>query len=277
MFKLIGCQSCAAEVDTGAYMHPQMLATLFFIEDTLSMFILIRETAAGILTLSMFLLGSISQPHSSFSNTLALIGPHPHLLSLTTSSVVSMWRDTDVPGPAQACRGALAFAFELHMWTAEPCVDTELIQGLLFVFLPCWCLSVPLPTVVWKPGNDVAHQFARGQGYSTLVPEAAWQGLLSPILARTLNISLPGVLWLLKFCLISQRALFYLREACRCIRIADTFNPSSIARRHLMSLWVSPAKHTIKCTMHWETWLQFVWKKSHKRVPQGLICPVWFY
>lgn len=34
----------------------------------------------------MFLLGSISQPHSSFFNTLALIGPHPHQLSLTTSS-----------------------------------------------------------------------------------------------------------------------------------------------------------------------------------------------
>lgn len=216
MFKLIGFQGCAAEVDTGAYMHPHMLATFFFIEETLSMFILIRETAAGILTLSMFLLGSISQPHSSFSNTLALIGPHPHLLSLTTSSVVSMWRDTDVPGPAQACRGALAFAFELHMWTAEPCVDTELIQGLLFVVLPCWCLSVPLPTVVWKPGNDVAHQFAWGQGYSTLAPEAAWQGLLSPILARTLSISLKVLPYFATDLILFKRSL-QMHQNCRYI------------------------------------------------------------
>lgn len=250
-----------------------MLATLFLIEETLSMFILIRETAAGVLTLSMFLLGSISQPHSSFSNTLALIGPHPHLLSLTTSSMVSMWRDTDVPGPVQAYRGALAFAFELNMWTAEPCVDTELIQGLLFVFLP---LLMPVCTsVVWKSGNDVAHQFAWGQGYSTLAPEAAWQGLLSPILARTLSISLPWAPCLLKFCLISQWPLFYLREARRCIRIADIFNLSSIARRHLMSLWVYMAKHTIKCTRRWET--SICLKEIPQESAQGLIYPMWFY
>lgn len=170
------------------------------------------ETAAGILTLPMFLLGSISQPHSSFSNTLALIGPHPHQLSLTTCSMVSSEKIQRYL--VHRLVVWLACGFELHMWTAEPCVDTELIRGLLFLLLlPWWCLSVSLPTVLWRSGNNVAHQFAWGHGYNSPGPEAARQRSLSPSLARALSISFP-----LKFYLISPGPLFYSRGACRCIR-----------------------------------------------------------
>lgn len=62
------------------------------------------ETAVGIssLPMPMFLLGFLSQPHSSSSNSSALIGLHPHLLSLTTSSTLSRkryrctWSSTDL-------------------------------------------------------------------------------------------------------------------------------------------------------------------------------------
>lgn len=233
-----------------------MLAAVFCVEETLGVFVLIRWDSSGHLD-SAYVPPGLHKP-APF-----IIFQHPCSNWATSPSAVThpflhgeQWRDTDVPGPAQVCRGALACVFELHMWTAELCVDTELIWTALSFLIPCWCLSKSLPTVVWRSGNNVARQFALGHGYSTPGPEAAWQRSLSPSLERALSISLsPG---LLKFHLIFQQPLLYLRGACRGIRIADTFNLSSIARWHLTSLWVCKAKHTMKCSACWKTGLQFV-------------------
>lgn len=184
----------------------------------------------------MFLLGSISQPHSSFSNTLALIGPHPHQLSLTASSTMS----------SEEIQMYLVWHRPVvGIWLVYlNCICGQLSRALTWswsgdrssFFLPCWCLSVSLSTVVWRSGNNVVHQFALGQGYDTPGPKTAWQRSLSLSLARALNISFPRAPGLVKFSLISQQPIFYFKWACRCIRIADTFNLSSIARWHLMSL-----------------------------------------
>lgn len=238
-------------------------------EETLSMFILIHKTAAGILSLPMFLLGSISQPHSSFFQ-------HPCSNWATSPSAVThhflrgehmkryrcTWSGTDL----SRCGGFYIWIAYVDSWAlrwhrADPgtalCFFSP-VDACLYLYL-LWCGSL---VMMWPISFHV------GQGYSPSVPEAAWQGSLSPILARTLSISPPRAP-----CLLNKiRAVVKGGKTCRYIWIADTFNLSSIARRHLMSLWVYPAKHTIKCTMRWETWLQFVWKKS-----QGLICPAEFY
>lgn len=213
------------------------------------------ETAAGISTLPVFLLGSISQHHSSFSNTLALIGPHPHQLSLTTSSTVSsegiqmyLVRSWSMSWHAGWCIWiAYVDSWAVRWHRADPGTALSFfspVDACLYLY-PQWCGGL---VIMWPIS------LLGGQGYNT----PACQRSLSHSLARALSISLPLVPGLLKFSLISQRPLFYLRGAWKCIRIADIVNLSSIARRHLMSLWVYPAKHTIKCSTRWETWLQFV-------------------
>lgn len=149
-------------VDAGAHVQPQMLAALFCVEEPLGVFVLNTQWD------SCRHLDSAYVPPGLHKPAPFIIFQHPRSNWATSPSAVThhflpgeQWRDTDVPGPAQACRGTLACVFELHMWTAEPCVDTELIRGL-FLFFPCWCPSVSLPTVVWRSGNNAAHQFAWG-------------------------------------------------------------------------------------------------------------------
>lgn len=234
-----------------------MLAALFCVEETLGVFVLIRWDSCGHLDSAYVPPGLHKQaPFIIFLHSLSNWATSP---SAVTHPFLygEQWRRTDAPGPAQACRGAPACVFELHIWTAEPCIDTKPIQGLLFLFLPCWCLSVSLPRVEWRSGNNVAYQFACGQGYITPGPEAAWQRSLSPSLGRALSISFPRVPELLNFGPF-RKSPYFIWGACRCMRIADTFNLSSIARWHPMGLWVCPVKHTIKCPTRWETWLRFV-------------------
>lgn len=114
----------------------------------------------------MPLLGSLSQPHSSSSNSLALIGLHPYLLSLIASSALSRKR-------YRCTWSGTALSHQLpHLncicGQLSPSIDTELIPGTALCFFPCWYLSVPLSTVVWKPGNDVAYQFDWRWGYNTV-------------------------------------------------------------------------------------------------------------
>lgn len=202
----------------------------------------------------MFLLGSISQPHSSFSNTLTLIGPHPHQLSLTTSPTVSsegiqMYLVWHRPVVARwlvylNCICGHLSGELIPRWSRDCSFFFSPVDAYLYLY-PQWCGGL---VIMWPIS------LCGGQGYNT----PACQRSLSHSLSRALSISLPRAPGLSKFYLISQRPLFYLRGVCKCIRIADTVNLSSIARRHLMNLWVYPAQHTMKCFMRWETWLQFV-------------------
>lgn len=137
-----------------------MLAAIFRMEETLGVFGLIQWDSCRHLH-SAYVPPGLHKP-APF-----IIFQHPCSNWATSPSAVTQrflrgerWRDTDVPSPAQACRGALACVFELYMWTAEPSVDTELVWGPLFLFLPCWCLSVSLSTVVWWSGNNAVHQVA---------------------------------------------------------------------------------------------------------------------
>lgn len=95
------------------------------------------ETAVGILSLPMpmLLLGSLSQPRSSYSNSSSLIGLYPHLLSFTTSSTLSQkryrctWSST-----------ALSQHTSLCIWIAyvgswAPAATLSWSQTLLFPFL----------------------------------------------------------------------------------------------------------------------------------------------
>lgn len=119
------------------------------------------ETAVGILSLptSVPLRGSLSQPRSSSSNSSALIGLHPHLLSLTTSSTLSRKRYRCTRSST-----ALSQHTSLCIWIAYAdswalAATLSWSQALLFPFSLGWYLPVPLPAAVWKPGNDVAYQF----------------------------------------------------------------------------------------------------------------------
>lgn len=103
----------------------------------------------------------LSRPHSSSSSSLRLIGPHPHLLSLTPSR--RRYRCSRVQrSPVAAAQAA---AFELHMWDGwDPGTDTLLIPAAaLSPFLPpsifsppppSWYPSVAVSAAVQKAGND---------------------------------------------------------------------------------------------------------------------------
>ncbi|KAI9541548.1 hypothetical protein NQZ68_029049 [Dissostichus eleginoides] len=91
-----------------------------------------------------FPLGSLSLPHSSSSNSPALIGLHPHLLSLTTSSTSSRKR-------YRCTWSGSTLSQSLHLncicGQLSPSSFTELIPGAALTLSPCWYLPVPLSTV----------------------------------------------------------------------------------------------------------------------------------
>ncbi|KAG7518717.1 hypothetical protein JOB18_041987 [Solea senegalensis] len=90
-------------------------------------------------------LSSLSQPHSSSSNNPALIGLHPHLLSLTTSSTQSLkryrctWSGTAVSQHTSLHLNCICGQLSLSTYS-------ELIPGTTLSFSPCHYLPVSQST-----------------------------------------------------------------------------------------------------------------------------------
>lgn len=127
-----------------------------------------------------FLLGSLSQPHSSSSNSPALIGLLPHLLSLTTSSTSSRTRYRCTWSSA-----ALSQHTSLCIWIAyvgswAPRATLELIPGTALSLpsyvgtylslYPQWCGS---PVMMCSRLKWI-------WGYNAQGLEASWQVPLTP-------------------------------------------------------------------------------------------------
>lgn len=120
----MGSKSCAGVKDSQAHMHPQMLAALFCMDETLSVFTLIHQDSCRHLD-SAYVPPGLHKPAPFiiFQHTCSNWATSP--TAVIHHSLHGEWRrDTDVPGLAQACRSMPPSAFELHMWTAELCVDT---------------------------------------------------------------------------------------------------------------------------------------------------------
>lgn len=179
-----------------------MLAALVCTEEILSMFILIQwdscghhESAYACVSPGLpkpppFII--IQQPRSNWAASPPAV---THLLLHIEPEEIQMYLVRHSPVAAHQLLHLNCICGQL-----SPSIDTEVIPGTALFYFPCWYLSVPLSTAVWKPGNDVAYHFDWRQGYNTLVLEALLQGSLSSITARTLNIPLPWAACLLKFC-----------------------------------------------------------------------------
>lgn len=185
----ISVKACekVVERDSRAHTSLQMLAALICMEETLSMCILIQQDSCGHLE-SAYAYASpglpkpapfiiFQQPCSNWAASPPAVTHH--LLHIELKEI-QMYLVRHSPVAAHQLLHLNCICGQL-----SPGIDTELIPGTALSFFPCWYLSVPLSTVVWKTGNDVAYQFDWRRGYNTLWLEASLQGSLSPSMART--------------------------------------------------------------------------------------------
>lgn len=202
--ELITVKGCEREVerDRRAYTSLRMLPALFCIEEPLSMFILILWDSCGHLEPAYaYVSPRLSKPASFIilqqpcSNWAASPPAVTHHLLHTEPEEIQMYLVRHIPVAAHQAPHLNCICGQL-----SPTSYTELIPGTALSFPPCWYLPAPLSTVVWKPGNDVAYQFNWRQGYNAPGLEASSWVPLSTNMAGTLNIPLPWVPCLLKFC-----------------------------------------------------------------------------
>lgn len=194
--ELITVRTC--ERDRRAHTGLQILAALFCMEEPLSMFILIQRDSCGHLQPAYaYASPRLSKPapfiilQQPCSNWAASPPAVTHHLLHSEPEEIQMYLVRHSPVAAHQPLHLNCICGQL-----SPGSYTELIPGTARSFSPCWYLPVPLSTVVWKPGNDVAYQFNWRQGYNALGLEVP----LSPNMPRTLNILPPWVPCLLKFC-----------------------------------------------------------------------------
>lgn len=139
-------------------------------EETLSMFILIQWDSCGHLQ-SAYANASPGLPEPApfiifqqpCSNWAASLPAVTHCFLCIEPKEIQMYLVRHSPVAAHQLPHLNCICGQL-----SPSIDTELIPGTALCFFPCWYLSVPLSTVVWKPGNDVAYQFDWRRGYNTV-------------------------------------------------------------------------------------------------------------
>lgn len=202
--ELITVKACerVVERDRRAHTSLRMLAALFCMEEPLSMFILIQWDSCGHLEPAYaYVSPRLSKPapfiilQQPCSNWAASPPAVTHHLLHIEPEEIQMYLVRHRPVVAHQPRHLNCICGQL-----SPSVYTELIPGTALSFFPRWYLPVSLSTVVWKPGNDVAHQFNCRRGYNARGLVASSREPLSSNMARTLNIPLPWVPCLLKFC-----------------------------------------------------------------------------
>ncbi len=191
------CQSLrVVERDRSAHTSLWMLAALFCMEEPLSMFILIQWDSCGHLEPAFaYVSPRLSKPapfiilQQPCSNWAASPPAVTHHLLHIEPEEIQMYLVRHSPVAAHQ---------PLHL----NCICGQLSPSsytVLFLFLAVGtCLS--LSTAVWKPGNDVDYQFNWRRAYNAPGLEASSRGPLSPNMTMTLNIPLPWVPCLLKFC-----------------------------------------------------------------------------